>query len=184
MSSQRMKQLLSADWSYITLLHFIKLSTQLIDRGSHKLYATLTTLAVVWALFSFRIFFSAEMCWWALKEWNSCCLLIDLKLRSLTLLSWAHCWWRRVPTRDMQLFLLEQWLEHSFPRGSSFVLSRSYELERAKQLPSTDSSYIVFLNFVNLSSVSIKKGTHKRYTALTTLAMDEALCSFRIVFWA
>ena len=32
---------------YITLLNFVKLSTLLIKNGSHKQYATLTTLTVV-----------------------------------------------------------------------------------------------------------------------------------------
>ena len=32
---------------YITLLNIVKLSTLLIKKGSHKRYATLTTLAVV-----------------------------------------------------------------------------------------------------------------------------------------
>ena len=43
--------LLSTDWSYISLLNFVKLSTLLIKKGSHKRYAMLTGLAVVWALF-------------------------------------------------------------------------------------------------------------------------------------
>ena len=51
-----------------TLLNFVKLSTLLIKKGSHKRYATLTTLAVVWALWSFKIFFWSELYWWALKE--------------------------------------------------------------------------------------------------------------------
>ena len=50
MSCQRAKQLLSTDWSNIRLLNFLKSSTLLIKKGSHKQYATLTTLAVVWAL--------------------------------------------------------------------------------------------------------------------------------------
>ena len=102
MSSQRAKQLLSTDWSYITLLSFVKLSTVLIKKGSHKRYATLTTLEVVWALWSFKIFFWSELYWWALQERNSCCLQIDRILRSFTLLSWALCWSRRVATCDMQ----------------------------------------------------------------------------------
>ena len=76
-SSQRAKQLLSTDWSYITLLNFVNLSTLLIKKGSHKRYATLTTLAVVWALWYFKIFFWSELYWWALKEQNSCCIQID-----------------------------------------------------------------------------------------------------------
>ena len=56
----------------------VKLSTLLIKKGSHKQYATLTTLAVVWALWSFKIFIWSELYWWALKERNSCCLQIDL----------------------------------------------------------------------------------------------------------
>ena len=39
-------------------------------------YATLTTLAVVWALWSFKIFFWSKLYWWALKERNSCCIQI------------------------------------------------------------------------------------------------------------
>ena len=50
MSCQGAKQLLSTGWSNIRLLNFVKLSTLLIKKGSHKQYATLTTLAVVWAL--------------------------------------------------------------------------------------------------------------------------------------
>ena len=57
MSSQRAKQLLYTDWSYIMLLNFAKLSTLLIKKAIHKRYGTLTTLAVVWALWSFKIFF-------------------------------------------------------------------------------------------------------------------------------
>ena len=75
--SQKAKQLLYTDWSYITLLNFVKLSTLLIKKGSHRRYATLTTLAVVWALWSFMIFFWSELYWWALKEWNSFCIQID-----------------------------------------------------------------------------------------------------------
>ena len=40
------------------------------------LYVTLTTLAVVWALWSFKIFFWSELYWWTLKDRNSCCLQI------------------------------------------------------------------------------------------------------------
>ena len=40
---------------YIHIIRF--LSTLLIKKGSHRRYATLTTLAVVWALWSFKIFF-------------------------------------------------------------------------------------------------------------------------------
>ena len=54
------------------------LSTLLIKKGCHKRYATLTTLAVVWALWSFKIFIWSELYWWALKEQNNCCLQIDL----------------------------------------------------------------------------------------------------------
>ena len=75
--SQRAKQLLSADWSNITLLNFVKLSTLLIKKGSHKQYATLITLAVVSAFWSFKIFFWSTLYWWALKERNSCCLQIN-----------------------------------------------------------------------------------------------------------
>ena len=46
-ASKSTKQLLFTDWSYITLLNFVKLTTLLIERGSHKRYATLTTLAEV-----------------------------------------------------------------------------------------------------------------------------------------
>ena len=66
--------LLSTDWSYISLLYVVKLSTLLIKKGSHKRYATLTGLAVVWALWSFKIFFWSELYWSALKERNNCCL--------------------------------------------------------------------------------------------------------------
>ena len=57
--------------------NFVKLSTLLIKKGSHKRYATLTTPAVVWALWSFKIFIWSELYWWILKERNSCCLQID-----------------------------------------------------------------------------------------------------------
>ena len=57
MSSQRLKQLLSRDWSYFTVLNSVKFSTPLMEKGSHKQYATLTTLAVDWVFCSFRIFF-------------------------------------------------------------------------------------------------------------------------------
>ena len=40
---------------YIMLLNFVKLSTLLIKKGSDKWYARLLTLAVVWALWSFKI---------------------------------------------------------------------------------------------------------------------------------
>ena len=97
-----MKQLLSTDWSYITLLSFVKLSALLIGRGRHKRYATLTTLAAVWELWSFKIFFWSGMCWWALNDWNSFCLQIDHTLCSLALLSWPLCWLGRVTISDMQ----------------------------------------------------------------------------------
>ena len=77
MSSQRTKQLLSTDWSSIIILNFVKLSTLLIKMGSHKPDATLTTLGVVWPLWSLKIFFWCDLYWLALKEWNSCCLQID-----------------------------------------------------------------------------------------------------------
>ena len=78
MISQRAKQLLSTDWLYITLLNFLKLSTLFNENGSHKRYATLTSLAVVWAFWSFKIFIWFELYRWALKERNSCCLQITL----------------------------------------------------------------------------------------------------------
>ena len=53
---------------------------------------------MVWALYSFRIFFWSELCWRALKERNSWCEQIDFILRSLTLLSWPLCPSRRVAT--------------------------------------------------------------------------------------
>ena len=96
MSFQTAKQQLSTDWSYIKLLNFVKLSTLLMEKGSHKQYATLTTLAVVWSLCSVRIFFSFVLWWWALKDQNSCSLHIDRILRSLSLLGWALCWLTRV----------------------------------------------------------------------------------------
>ena len=101
MSSQWVKQLLSADWSHIALLNFVKFSNLLIEKGSHKRNGMLTTLAVAWAFWFFRISFCPDVCWWALKEQHSCCLLIDQILNSSTLLSWALCWWRRVPTSHM-----------------------------------------------------------------------------------
>ena len=52
--------------AYITPLNFVRLSTLLIKKSSHKRHATLRTLAVVWALWSFKIF----------KEQNSCCIQI------------------------------------------------------------------------------------------------------------
>ena len=72
MSSQRAKQLLSTDWSYITLLKLVKLSHLLIKKGSHKRYATLTALAVVWALWSFKIFIWSDL---RFDLRNSCCHL-------------------------------------------------------------------------------------------------------------
>ena len=101
MSSQRTKRLLSTDWSYFTFLNVFKLCTLLIEKGSRKRYATLTTLAVVWALSSFNNFTWSELYWWALKELNGCCLQINRILRSLTLLSWALCWSRSVATSDI-----------------------------------------------------------------------------------
>ena len=59
------------DIQYIMLLNFVKLSTLFIKKGSHKQYAMLTTLAVVWALWSFKIFIWSELYWWALKEVRS-----------------------------------------------------------------------------------------------------------------
>ena len=49
-----------------------KLKTENKIVYSLYMYATLTTLAVVWALWSFRIFIWSELYWWALKEWNNC----------------------------------------------------------------------------------------------------------------
>ena len=60
------------------------------------------TLAVVWALWPFKMFIWSELYWWALKERNSCSLQIGCKLHSLTLSSWALCWSRMVATNDMQ----------------------------------------------------------------------------------
>ena len=102
MSSQRVEQLLSTDWWYITLLKFVKYSIVLTEKGSHKRYATLTNLAVVWELCSLRIFPWAELCWWALKDQSSWCLEIDRILCFLILLNWAHCWSTRVATGDMR----------------------------------------------------------------------------------
>ena len=76
-SSQRAKQLLSTDWPNIMLLNIVKLSTLLIKKASHKRYVTLTTLAVVWALWSFKTFIWSELYWWALKQQKICCLQID-----------------------------------------------------------------------------------------------------------
>ena len=87
---------------YIMLLNFFKLITLLIKKGSHKRYATPRTLAVVWALWFFKIFLWSELNWWALKEQNSCCLQIDRILCSLTLLTSALYWPRRVATSDIQ----------------------------------------------------------------------------------
>ena len=64
--------------AYIMLLNFVKLSTLLIEKGSHKRFAMPTVLVVVWALWSFKIFIWSELRWWALKERNSCCPQIDL----------------------------------------------------------------------------------------------------------
>ena len=102
MRSQRAEQLLSTDWWYITLLKFVKYSIVLTEKGSHKRYATLTNLAVVWELCSLRIFPWAELCWWALKDRSSWCLEIDRILCFLILLNWAHCWSTRVATGDMR----------------------------------------------------------------------------------
>ena len=120
MSSQTSTQQLSTDWSYITLLNFVKLSTLLIGMGSHRRYAAVITLAVVWALWSFRISFWSELFWWALKEQNSSCLQIGQVLNLLTFWSWTL----------------------------------------------------------------IKKGSHKRYPTLTTLAVVWAFWSFWVFFWS
>ena len=47
-------------WSYITLINFVKLSTL---EGSQKRYTMLTTVAVVWGLYSFKI-----LCWSELAD--------------------------------------------------------------------------------------------------------------------
>ena len=60
------------------------------------------TLAVVWALWPFKMFIWCEVYWWALKERSNCCLQIGCILHSLTLSSWALCWSRMVATNDMQ----------------------------------------------------------------------------------
>ena len=62
MCSQRPKQLLPTDLSYNTVLKFVKLCILLIQKSSDKQYAKFTTLAMVWALCSFRMFFCAELC--------------------------------------------------------------------------------------------------------------------------
>ena len=69
-------------FSHYSLLHFYCFcwGTTMNIYISHKRYATLTTLAVVWALWSFKIFIWSELYWWALKERNSCCLQIDRKI--------------------------------------------------------------------------------------------------------
>ena len=69
-SFQGAKQLLSTDWSYITLLNLVKLSNLLIKKGIQKQYAMLTTLAVFLALWSLKISIWSELYWWAFKERN------------------------------------------------------------------------------------------------------------------
>ena len=130
---KRAKHLLSTDWLYITLLNFVKLNTLLLmENSSHKLYTTLKTLAVVWALCSFRIFFWSELCWRALKERNSWCEQIDFILRSLTLLSWPLCSSRRVRTSDMHGSQLWEWFEHSGTSRCSFELTCADEPSKSK----------------------------------------------------
>ena len=70
---KKAKQVLSTDWSYLMLLNFVKLSTLLIEKGSHNQYAMPTALVAVWALWSFKIFNWSELRWRALKEQNNCC---------------------------------------------------------------------------------------------------------------
>ena len=55
-NSQKAKQLLSADWSYITLLNFVNFEHSVHQEVSHKQCAMLTVLSVVWAFWSFKIF--------------------------------------------------------------------------------------------------------------------------------
>ena len=81
-SPQRAKQLLPIDWSYIKLLNFVQLSSLLIKKGSHKRYATFTTLAVVWAFWSFKIFFWSELC----------CVLMDIKIAVDIKIAWINPW--------------------------------------------------------------------------------------------
>ena len=68
MSSQTAKQMLSTDWSYITLLDFVNLIILLIEKCTQMQFATLTTLPVVWAFSLLRIFFWSEMDLIALKD--------------------------------------------------------------------------------------------------------------------
>ena len=68
MSSQTAKEMLSTDWSYITLLDFVNLIILLIEKCTQKQFATLTTLPVVWAFSLLRIFFWSEMDSIALKD--------------------------------------------------------------------------------------------------------------------
>ena len=78
-------------WSCVMLLNFVKLSTLLIEKSSHKWYATPTALEVVWALWSFKIFIWSELRWWALKERNNCCPQIDRVLCVIDIL--IKCAW-------------------------------------------------------------------------------------------
>ena len=155
MSSQGAKQLLPTDLLYIMPRNFVKLSTLLVETCSHKWYAMLTTLAVVWAFWSFRILPWCELAWWALKERNSWLLQIDHIIRPLTLLSWALCLFIKLATNDMersQLFLHDLLLIWA-------VLMRC---ERAKQLLFADWLYITLLNFAKMSTLLIEKGSHKQ----------------------
>ena len=155
MSSQGAKQLLPTDWLYIMPRNFVKLSTLLIQKCSHKRYAMLATQAVVWAFWSFRILPWCELAWWALKERNSCLLRIDHIIRPLTLLCWALCLFIKLATNDMersQLFLHDLLLIWD-------VLMRC---ERAKQLLLADWLYITLLNSAKMSTLSIEKGSHKQ----------------------
>ena len=68
MSFQRAKKLLSADWSCIMLLNFVKLNTLLIEKSSYKQYPMPTSLVAVLALWSFKIFTWSKLRWWTLKE--------------------------------------------------------------------------------------------------------------------
>ena len=180
MSSQRAKELLSKDWLHITLLNFGKFSTLLIE-DSQKGYTTPTTVAVVWALWSVRISFWSQLCWWVFTEQKSCCLQIDRISPSLSLLSWD---WERYPEAICKAHYSSSHLSTLVLQDLLLIWAALKSRQRKKQLVSTDWSYIRLLNFVMLSSLLMEKDSHKRYATLTTLEALWAIFSLRNFLWS
>ena len=202
MSSQRPKQLLSTGWSYSTLLNFVKLRTLLVDKVSHKQYATLTTLAVVWALWSFTIFFWSELCWCALREQKSCCLQIGRMLRLLTFLSWvllmekgSQKWYAtRTPVEvfwtfwSLRIFFWSKmwWWGLKEQNSCCLQIARilrsltflSWALSWSRKLATSDMQHSQFWQWF------LPFGYPGLLTTLTTLAVVLALWSLRIFFWS